>query len=562
MQGSLLFAHVLSLALAIGPGPARAAPDCTGEPLRTTGTTHFVCDCQEGAAVGCVAGSDANPGTTKAAPWQTWSKAMATFKTMKGGDTIAFCRGGAWNSVAGTCANFAGNGASQDKTILNAHCSAARTCDWRDYDPSPVFEASAKPLVRPADGVELFAFGRSRFNRNGYTATPVSGFRVFNLDLAARGNGQSRAFFVYGKTEDLEICGMTIRDGFENAYAAQTTSTIKRVRFHHNRVTNNPFGIGPIRATSCAEDCTFDANFMDLNGGATNRDHSIYVGSTPDPAGQFPDQLCGTLGCYVRSQRTRISNNEIHRSAHGPGSACNGVAIVVHEPHVDLVIENNLIHEIPGTATPSCFGIQLSSGGNAPGSQERALVRRNQIYNVGDKGIAISECADCVVEDNLVVGGITDTAIVYPEESYTRGPGSTPSARGTVRNNTAFAPPGNSTMRGGIKLNFPSPTSVVEGSGYVASNNAVCGTHAAVNIGPGVTSAGNRVAVSCPLWFVLPSTDPASADFRPRPGSPLLGGADPAPANLGTAHVGAVPWSPADAGRPPGAPPDVGAYSR
>lgn len=538
---STFLASLVSLALAAETRPSQVAPVCASSPLRTTGTTYHVCDCQEGAVAGCVAGSDSNAGTSKGAPWQSWSKAMATFKTMRGGDTIALCRGGAWSDVPGTCSNFAGNGAGQNVTILNANCSAERTCDWRDYDPAPVFSASAKPLVRPADGVELFAFGRSRFNRNGYTARPVAGFRVFNLDLAARGNGRSRAFFVYGKTEDLEVCGMTIRDGFENAYAAQTTSTIKRVNFHHNRVTNNPYGIGPIRATSCAEDCAFEGNYMDLNGGPTNRDHSIYVGSTPDPAGQFPGQLCGTLGCYIRAQRTRITGNEIHRSAHGPGNACKGVAIVVHEPHDDLVIENNLIHELPGTATPSCFGIQLSSGGNAPGSHERAVIRGNRIYSVGDKGIAISECSDCLVENNLVVGGLTDTAIVYPEEAYTRGPGSTPSRHGTVRNNTAFAPPGNDTMRGGIKVNFPSPTSVSEGAGYVAANNAVCGTHAAVNIGPGVTSVGNRVATRCPTWFVRPDVDPATSDFRPAPGSPLLGGADKSGGSPGTTHVGAFP---------------------
>ena len=568
MRGNPVLLSILNLGLLCLGDSARAqqTPDspvsasCANEPLRTTGTTYYVCDCQGGADPSCVPGRDSNRGT-KAAPWQSWTKALAQFKTMNGGDTIALCRGGAWNAVAGTCANRAGNGMSQSVTILNARCSASSTCDWRDYDPAPVFRATAKPRIRPADGVELFAFGRSRFNSSGYSASPIRGFRVFNLDLAANGNGTSSAFFVYGKAEDLEVCNVTIRDGFTNAYSAQTTSTIKRVNFHHNRVTNNPFGIGPINSTSCAEDCTFDSNYMDLNGGATNRDHSIYVGASPDTPGQYDGMLTGTLGSYVRARRTRITNNEIHRSAHGAGNTCMGVAIVVHEPHDDLLIENNLIHEIPGAATPACFGIQLSSGGNAPGSQARAIIRRNQIYNPGDKAIAVSECADCVIEDNLIVAGpVTNTAIAYPEERYTSGPGSTPSGRGIVRNNTVYAPPGTRALEGGIKVNFASSSSASEGSGYQATHNAVCGGSAAVNVGPGVTYDRNWVGVNCSNWFTHPSSDPGIADFTPVATSPLTGAGDPATSSR--TAIGKVPWSPTDAGKPRGPAPDLGAYQR
>ena len=94
------------------PPPASSPASCANEPMRTTGTTYYVCDCQAGSAPGCVAGSDANAGTSKSAPWQSWAKAMAKFKTMNGGDTIAMCRGGAWTQVAGTCASMAGNGYS------------------------------------------------------------------------------------------------------------------------------------------------------------------------------------------------------------------------------------------------------------------------------------------------------------------------------------------------------------------------------------------------------------------------------------------------------------------
>jgi hypothetical protein len=111
-------------------------------------------------------------------------------------------------------------------------------------------------------------------------------------------------------------------------------------------------------------------------------------------------------------------------------------------------------------------------------------------------------------------------------------------------------------MEGGIQVNLV----VSEGSGYQASNNAVCGAHAAVNVGPGVTSSANRSAASCPTWFVNPASDPAAASFAPAPRSPLLGGADPSPPALGTAYIGSIPWSPTDRGRAPGPAPSIGAY--
>ena len=101
------------------PGPQAA---CATAPLRTTGTTYYYCACQTGAGPGCVAGNDANPGTSPSAPRQTLADASARFNSMNGGDTVALCRGGAWNA-----------GGSD---LSNTLCTAGNTCDWRDYTPT------------------------------------------------------------------------------------------------------------------------------------------------------------------------------------------------------------------------------------------------------------------------------------------------------------------------------------------------------------------------------------------------------------------------------------------
>jgi hypothetical protein len=518
---------------------------CAAEPMRASGTTYFVCNCDPGAATGCIPGDDANDGTSRATPWRTFSKGALRFGEMAGGSTVAFCRGGSWANLSGT------------REIQNRSCSASSTCDMRDYDPRPVWGDGG-------EGKPVLQFGVSEWFvelgwYENYGIEPVRGFRFLNLDLVGSNDGSVRGIHVWGKVEDLEVCNMTFRDGFDAAYTGVVTSTIRRVNFHHNRILNNPFGIGPIQGTSCVADCVFDGNYMDLNGGASNRDHSIYVGSSPDPAGSFPDQRCASSGCYITAQRTRITNNELRRSARGTGTTCVGSALVVHEPHDGLVIENNLIYEAPGTASEGCFGIDVSDGLDAPGAFFGTVIRRNRVFNVGGVGIRVSECRDCIVEDNLIVAGrSTDTAIKYPDGPARPLPDSVESTRGIIRNNTVFVPSGPNSMSFGIYAGD------YEGTGYVVTSNLLVGPGAslqAFSTCSGCETA-NFFSDSGASLFENPTTDPATSDFRPRAGTPPVDAGSPD--HSSSTAIGSITWSPNDAGipRPIGGRPDVGAFER
>ncbi len=522
----------------------RAEAACATEPLRATGTTYHVCDCGPGAAPGCIPGNDANPGTSKSSPWRSWSKASAQFASMAGGSTVAFCRGGAWTGLSGT------------GPMRNTRCSASSTCDMRDYDPQPVWgrKGDVAPVLQFKPGQKFMEMGWYQ----KWDLAPVRGFRFLNLDVVGSNDGTVHGVYVWGKVEDVEVCNMTFRDGLDGAYYGVVTSTIQRVNFHHNRVINNPFGVGPIQGTSCASDCVFDSNYMDLNGGASNRDHSIYVGSSPDPKGTFPNQRCASSGCYITALRTRITNNEIRRSARGLGTTCVGSILVVHEPHDGLVIENNLLYEPPGTASEGCFGIDVSSGNDAPGAFRGTVIRRNRIFNVGGVAIRISECPDCIVENNLIVADrFTGVGIKYPDERSQPPPDSLESTRGIIRNNTFFVPKGNKSVSAGIFAGH-----LGEGSGYVVANNALYGPHAVLDLGPGVqVNLGNRTSTYA-TWFVNPGPEPSMADFSPAPGSPLVDSGNAA--HAAPTAIGSVLWSPTDrpAPRPVGAGPDVGAFER
>ena len=321
---------------------------------------------------------------------------------MNGGDTVALCKGGSWDRRGG-------NGArGREPGQPGIHhpepsCSATSTCDFRDYDPSPVSPSPAKPIIRVADGVDAFGFGRSRFNTAGYTATP-SGASASSTSTSWPRHRRGRRLFIYGKTEDLEICNNTIRDGFGGAYGATTTSTINRVNFHHNRVTNNPYGIGVVAGTSCAADCVFDSNYFDLNGGASNRDHTIYVGSSPDPVRPVPrpalrrQRLLHPRPAHPRHQqrdlplRSRLRlllPGRRHRRPRAPRRPRHR-----EQPHL-----RGARHRHPPAATASSSPAAATPPAATTGPS--SVATRSSTWAA--PASQVSQCADCVVEDNLIV---------------------------------------------------------------------------------------------------------------------------------------------------------------
>ncbi len=537
------------------PPPPAPAGSCAAEPQRTTGTTYYVCDCATGAQAGCVAGNDSYSGTSPGTPWRSWSKAMSQFNTMAAGSTVALCRGGSWTGLGSTTIMRNLNCRADSATRPPA-AGDVQTCNLRDYTPSS--GASALPRLAFSSGI-FMEMGWYEESGGGWTAPSVTGVRILNLDVVGNG-GNVQGVYPWGRVRNMEICGNNFRDGVNNAYYGVTTMTISYVNFHHNRITNNPYGIGPITGTSCVQSCWFDSNYMDMNGGGENRDHSIYVQSSPYGGPNWPTavvgpnpRLCqgtgGGTACYAVAKDTRITNNEIRRSAWGPGgTGCNASAIVIHTPHDDLLIENNLVYEPPGTANGGCYGIDQTAGIDMPGAWNRTIIRRNQVYNVGGNGITIGNCRNCVIEDNLVVGGSQGiqypdpgnrcSSVSYPPTANYNCSGNLSDTGGIVRNNTVY-------NGGDITINSMSAA--------VVANNAVCG--GGISTPAGATNDHNLTGATCAGWFQSPGTNPATANFKP--GAPLAntGGT----VSEGSRYISVQPWSATDAGSVPSGTPSIGA---
>lgn len=573
----------------VDPPDASLPPSaCATEPLRTTGTIYYVCDCQSGAAPGCAAGSDSNSGTSPDAPWKSLGKtfsggritddndkAFSTFETMAAGSTLALCRGGSWTNVLGMYPFGSG-------TVQNQNCSAGAwtplranadpglgasnpavgTCDLRDYYPPRSTGSLPRPKIQLARvGDEYNEYGAAGVNLFAHLgwyqnySQRQQGLRFLNLEIVGPNPAQEGAvaFQIYGSTTDVEMCNLDIHNGAK-ALDITTASTTQRIVLKDSYIHEN-YGSGSIGAVSgAAVDLVIDSNTFDHNGGdvASGRSHSVYFTQSS------PERQCASgipkVGAYCLIPRIKLTNNEIRRSAWGSGTGCSGAPLVVHDPFTDMVIENNYFHEPAGTAQGTCYGILLSNGGEAA-YNPNVIIRRNRVFNVGWRAIQVDGAPDALIENNVIALTGTGQCIAYPAVAYDPAT-DLPSNNGKVRNNTCYLPDGTDGEA--------CVMGIEEGTHVYSSNACQVGRGAAVfSIPSGSTDVANLGIVSndATAWFAHASTDSAAADFTPKAGSALVGAADPA--THSPQAIGTVIWTAMD---PPKArvhsPTDVGAYER
>jgi len=419
-----------------GAGEANVcgSPACASEPLRATGTTHFVCDCGPGADAACQAGDDAlNDGLAAAKPWRSYQKARTSFRTMNAGDTIALCRGGSFDAAAGG-------------KWPNGNCSPKSTCDLRDYAPPWGDGSQARPLIVAGSTSDLHVF-------DFYAVPDVSaGYRFFNLEL--RGQGAAGVFgagFYNGQTTDVLLCNLVF-DGFAMAVSVNGASGPGR----HARLVLRDSDIRHSTAEGFAgacSGCVIENNVFDSNGWGGQR-ASIAVAS---------EITNGTPGALTVGMRVR--GNHVY-NAGSSGGACAATAIVVSGRHQSLVLEDNWV-EAPLTpaAMDTCAGISVSRPAVDPDAASfyGLIIRRNRLLHVAGAGIRVNACDHCTIENNLVVGNVY-WGIVAPDALHRPGVDATHTAT-LVRNNTVYLGP---SSPGGVGIRVGG-----EGDGYVVTSNAI-----------------------------------------------------------------------------------------
>lgn len=387
-------------------------------PTIAMGADYYYCDCQDGSDAACTAGVDSNNGLSPDAPRQTVASARSSFISALAGDTVNFCRGGAFTQGAiGSWYNT--NSTSSNRVVLS------------DYDAPWATGTLNRPIITMTANDSLFSLDHSGREE---------GYLISNLDIrctaCTHGSG-SYGFRVINDTNYVTVDNVAI-DGFDDAiqmsdYGGMST----HLTFSNLSITNNKRqGI-----QGKSYNLTIENTYFENNGGGTIYDHNIYLSGGNDVV---------------------IRGNELYRSSMDANGECHGTSLVVHGMVDTMLIEGNTIREDIGNASPYCWGIGINGGYGGAEAFDNVIIRNNTIINVGNVGIGVSACDDCLIENNTVrhqqAHGIT--AIAAPDMG--RGDNDQPMNAVTIRNNSIFIASNNV----GIKLGF-------EGSNHSVVSNAI-----------------------------------------------------------------------------------------
>ena len=411
--------------------PTVASPRADPEDPRVI----YACQCYSAADPDCAAGDDANDGTTAETPWRTYEKARAEFGDLSAGDEIRFCRGGAFDLTS-----------SGDEWV-NPHCTAANPCLVSDYTPSWASSDQGRPIFWKSGEGHVFSLA------NGGNPEHQEGYVFENLDLRCPDceDTVSWGFLLYNDVDDVVISNVRM-DGFNigvhlagsNPCSAdpQCDERNERLTLQNCTIINSQSqGFLGSGNGLVIENCYFENN-----GSIPIFDHNIYLARAQ---GDVTD--------------IRVSGNELYRAAIVDGR-CAGVSLVAHGTISNLVIENNLVWEDVGGASPGCWGISVDPAYFEAERFENIQIRGNTVINVGNLGIGVGSCIGCLIENNVVINeqefeyGVT--AIRVPVR--TPGPGDAATTEATVRNNSIYV-----TNAGtGIQVDS-------EGSGHTIVSNAI-----------------------------------------------------------------------------------------
>jgi len=389
---------------------------------------YYYCDCQEGAAPGCSAGSDNNSGTAIDAPRQSLLNAESRFRGMSGGDVIRFCRGGSFST-------------NTLHTFVNSNCSAGALCAVTDYVPPLQDSSLSRPIITQTSDSVLFSLA------DGGASDQEQGYSFSNMDLRCTRcspDNAANAFFFYNEINDVTLENISI-DGFKiGVHLAGRNSPPNTGDGIHDRILLKNLSITNSTTQGIlggARSLTIEDSYFENNGGGTVYDHNIYISS---------------------GNNIIVRRNELFRSSLNTNGECNGVPLVVHGDVSNLLIEGNTVREEVGRATQGCWGISVDPGYASAESFTDITIRGNKLMNVGNTAIGLAACSNCIVENNTILHQQAYGVVAISAPVRERGTDDISLNQITVRNNSIYM--GSSGT--GIKLGG-------EGSQHTLVSNAI-----------------------------------------------------------------------------------------
>ena len=397
------------------------------------GADVYFCSCSSGADADCIDGDDADPGTL-GSPRQTFEAARTTFSTLQPGDGIRLCRGGSWAPLGAT-------------RWTNGTCEANNPCLITDYSPGWGSGDEGRPQIHRNDGMSGFDLG------DAGNADHEEGYLFSNLELYGGNIDSGEGFRITNDADDITIDNVLIqhfRIGVHVGGSQPCSSDPEcdgkssRIILRNSDILENS-SQGWLGGSSGSQ--ILDSYF-ESNGTTPAFDHNIYISGSNDGL----------------TEGIRVAGNTLYRSTLNVDGDCSGVALVVHGLHNNMVIENNWIQEDLGFATPGCWGIAVDTGYSIGEIFSNLIVRNNYVINVGNVGIGVTSCVDCLIENNVVIHQQDHSQRSIAAPNRQRGDNDTPLDAITVRNNSIFS----SSPSGGVAIQVDT-----EGTNHLIASNAM-----------------------------------------------------------------------------------------
>jgi Right handed beta helix region len=398
----------------------------------------------------CDSGNDNNDGS-KSSPFKSYEKAMNTFNSMSGGDSVLLCRGGVFPITSG-------------KIVYNKNCSATSACTLADYGDATL----NRPQIS-ATSTSVFFFK---------TPGPDGGYNFKNLILISPISKNKKAgIFLYNDVDDVTVNNVHIegfRHGVHSAGSVASSSGNRandRIVLKNSTIINN-YDQGWLGGCN---DCLVENNQFENNGFASKIfNHNIYI-SSPVKEQSFSNSNMTFRG------------NTLYKSAIVDGK-CSGVSLVAHGILKNLTIENNLIKEDNGKTTPHCWGIGIDPGNKLDESFTNVIVRNNKLLNMGNTAIGCSSCDGLLIEGNTIIdeNEILSGGIVVP----TKHDEGVLTDNVKIRNNTIIMSIMNKSNSTGIKIGGENQFSVTNNiiSRPQGSNSTSCISKRGANINTDTSS--------------------------------------------------------------------------
>lgn len=360
-------------------------PVVTDPPPTTSGPTYYFSDCQEGAAAGCVPGSNANPGTSASAPKQ--NLAGFNVNTVPAGTRLLFNRGGAWTGFR--------------QVVENRNATAANPLVFDAYGAGPL------PVLKSASENTFILGG------NWQNTSDDGGYVFRNLKLDGMGTAQWGFWFLSTVkdviVENVEITGYNIGvNSNDSADHGVTGIVLRNNHIHRNRA----MGMLGHYNNIVIEGNLFEAN----NFRGSTFDHGTYLGG---------------------GRNVTFRNNRYVRNSVVDGQ-CTGGNMTFHGQMEGLLIEGNVIEQ--DSAAQSCWLMSITRGYSTAEWFRNVVVRNNVLKN-GGQGMVAQSAPGILIEGNVAINANLNIGSGSTAEN-----GSDTDSNAVVRNNTICARSGTYTV--------------------------------------------------------------------------------------------------------------------